>query len=83
MYVIAMERLWDNEVWQYLLSLPTSPFSTPGPPTCTLWYPPDESCPTEYWNGDPEKQIYFFCLETSSIGYKADFMIKKKELQRF
>jgi len=67
--MIAMKRLGDNEVWLHLLSFPTSPFSTPGPPTCTLWYPPDESCPTEYWNGDPEKQICLFWWETSSFVY--------------
>lgn len=39
-----------------VLSFLTSPFSTPGPPTCTLWYPPEESCPTEYWNGEPAKK---------------------------
>jgi len=37
----------------YLLSVPTSPRSRPGPPTWTLCAPPVFNCPTVYWKGLP------------------------------
>ena len=43
------------ETDDYILLIPTSPFSMPGPPTCTLCVPPAVSCPTEYVKGLPAR----------------------------